>query len=185
MGLDNQIQAPSHLRLLNIKSACCVRNLQQMSPLADFFLVYAPSSLPHHLSSYVVGVTPLSTTSVVVSVMAGYLAVIFGIEAVMTHRHPYKLKRIFQIHNMFLSLSSALLLALILEEIVPQIWTYGIFHALCAVEAWTPVSLNCGPPNSDSHFSVEIGILLLAQLLPQICRAPGYRFSCFEEKTFA
>jgi hypothetical protein len=114
-----------------------------MSPLADLFLAYAPLRLPRHLSSYMVGVAPLSTTPVV---LVGYLAIIFGIEAVMTHRQPYKLKRIFQIRNMFLSLSSALLLAFIIEEIVPQIWTYGIFHALCAVEAWTPVSLGCGPP---------------------------------------
>jgi hypothetical protein len=112
-----------------------------MAPLADFLLTYIPFRLPRHLSSYVVGETPFSTTPVVVSMLAGYLTVIFGIKFLMTNRQPYKLTTLFQMHNAILSSGSALLLALMLEEIVPRIWKHGLFHALCAEEAWTPVSI--------------------------------------------
>ncbi|KAF5355628.1 hypothetical protein D9756_003766 [Leucocoprinus leucothites] len=108
-----------------------------MAPLADLLLAYIPFRLPHHLSSYVIGKTPLSTTPVVVSMLAGYLTVIFGIKALMTNRQPYKLTTLFQIHNIFLSSGSALLLALMLEEIVPHVWRHGIRHALCDEAAWT------------------------------------------------
>lgn len=118
-----------------------------MAPLANLLLAYIPYRLPRHLSSYVVGETPLSTTPVVVSMLAGYLAVIFGIKALMTNRHPYKLTTLFQIHNVFLSSGSAVLLALMLEETVPRIWRHGLHHALCADEAWTPVSVTRVPSN--------------------------------------
>ncbi|KAF9453815.1 elongase of fatty acids [Macrolepiota fuliginosa MF-IS2] len=108
-----------------------------MTPLADFLLAYIPYRLPHHLSSYVVGETPLSTTPVVVAALVGYLSVIFGIRALMTNRQPFKLTPLFQLHNVILSSGSALLLALMLEEIVPRIWRHGFHHALCADEAWT------------------------------------------------
>ncbi|KXN90022.1 Putative elongation of fatty acids protein 1 [Leucoagaricus sp. SymC.cos] len=109
-----------------------------MAVLADLLLAYIPFRLPPHLTSYVVGQTPLSTTSVVVSALASYLAVIFGTKAFMTNRQPYKLATLFQIHNVFLSSGSALLLALMLEEIVPRMWRHGLNHALCSEEAWTP-----------------------------------------------
>jgi hypothetical protein len=124
-----------------------------MSPLANFFLSYAPFRLPSHLSSFVRGKTPFSTTPVVVSMLAVYLATIFGIRAMMTDRQPYKLTFLLRMHGMFLSLFSALLLALMLEEVIPQIWKQGLYHALCAVEAWTPVSVAFNPQKgSDSHF---------------------------------
>jgi zinc transporter ZupT len=110
-----------------------------MAPLADFLLASVPFEFPRRLSSYVAGETPLSTTPTVVSVLAGYLAIIFSIKVLMTNREPYKLKEPFRIHNILLSFSSALLLVLMLEEIVPQIWTHGFFHALCSVESWSPV----------------------------------------------
>ncbi|EKM83878.1 hypothetical protein AGABI1DRAFT_110486 [Agaricus bisporus var. burnettii JB137-S8] len=109
-----------------------------MAPLADFLLSCIPFRPPRYLSSYVVGQTPLSTTPVVVTALAGYLAVIFGIQAFMTNRQPYKLTTLFQIHNIILSSGSALLLVLMLEEIFPRFLKHGLFSALCSVEAWTP-----------------------------------------------
>lgn len=66
-------------------------------------------------------------------------------------------KPLFMLHNFLLSTGSALLLALMLEEvrfwiahlwrtlltlyraqIVPIIWKHGLFYAICADEAWTP-----------------------------------------------
>jgi len=109
-----------------------------MAPLADFILAYIPVSIPTHLTSYVPGVTPLSTTPAVLGTLIAYLVVIFGIKGLMTERLPYKLALLFQAHNAILSSGSLLLLVLLLEEIGPIVWQGGILHGLCAREAWTP-----------------------------------------------
>ena len=115
--------------------------LTSMAPLADFLLSCIPYRLPLYLSTYVIGKTPLSTTPVVISMLAGYLGVVFGTRAFMMNRQPYKLTTLFQLHNIILSSGSALLLALMLEEIVPRIWRHGIRHAICDQEAWTSVGI--------------------------------------------
>lgn len=107
--------------------------------LANFLVAHAPFTLPRHLYSYVEGQTPLSTPPVVFGSLVGYLALIFGIQAAMKNRQPQRLNTLFQAHNIILSGGSLLLLVLLVEEIVPIIWKNGIFHALCADEAWTPV----------------------------------------------
>ncbi|KAL0951189.1 hypothetical protein HGRIS_007917 [Hohenbuehelia grisea] len=110
-----------------------------MAPLADFILTHVPlPSVPHYLTNYVQGQTPLSTTPTVLTALVSYLAIIFGIQAVMKGQKPLKLTLLFQIHNVFLSAGSALLLALMLEEILPILWQKGVFAAMCAEESWTP-----------------------------------------------
>ncbi|KAJ3561549.1 hypothetical protein NP233_g10122 [Leucocoprinus birnbaumii] len=109
-----------------------------MGPIADFFSVHAPFKFPHYFTSYIVGETPLSTTPVVMSMVAGYLTTIFGIKIFMSTRQPFKLTALFQVHNLFLSLISALLLSLTIEEIVPRIWQYGLHSSLCDHKTWTP-----------------------------------------------
>jgi len=109
-----------------------------MAPLADFLLQYAPlPTLPYYLTHYVQGATPLSTRPVVVGALVSYLAVIFGIREIMKTRQPQKLTSLFQLHNVILSGGSAILLALMAEEIGPVLWKHGIFHALCHPAAWT------------------------------------------------
>jgi fatty acid elongase 3 len=113
-----------------------------MSPLADFLINYLPiPHIPYHYTHYVRGATPLSTQPVVLSVLAAYLATIFGIREIMKTRQPQKLTFLFQVHNAVLSSGSALLLALMLEEIVPIYWRHGTFYAMCNVEAWTEVGV--------------------------------------------
>ena len=92
--------------------------------------------LPYHLTHYVRGATPLSTQPVVIGILAGYLATIFGIREIMKTRQPQKLTFLFQVHNVILSSGSALLLALMLEEILPIYWRHGLFYALCNGGAW-------------------------------------------------
>lgn len=112
-----------------------------MARLADFLLQVAPlPNLPYHLTHYVRGATPLSTQPVVLGILAGYLATIFGIREIMKTRQPQKLTFLFQVHNALLSSGSALLLVLMLEEIVPIYWRHGLFQALCGAGAWTEVS---------------------------------------------
>lgn len=111
-----------------------------MAPLADFLLTILPADvLPYHLSHYVAGKTPISTLPVVSAILASYLAVIFGTQEVMRERPPQKLNTLFRIHNAFLSLGSALLLALMLEE-VASIWVKsGTYATMCNEASWTPV----------------------------------------------
>ena len=110
-----------------------------MAPFADFLLAHLPASLPPYLTSYVKGQTPLSTTPAVLATLTSYLAVIFGVQAVMKNQQPHKLTPLFQAHNVILSSGSLLLLVLMLEEILPILWKKGFHHAICAAEAWTPV----------------------------------------------
>lgn len=111
-----------------------------MAPLADFLLAHVPfPSLPNYLTSYVQGQTPLSTTPAVVGALASYLAIVFGVQAVMKNQQPLKLTTLFQIHNVILSSGSLLLLVLMLEEIAPLFFGKSPYTAMCADEAWTPV----------------------------------------------
>ena len=108
--------------------------------LADLILQHAPlPELPYYLTHYVQGATPLSTRPVVVATLVGYLAVIFGIREIMKPRQALKLQFLFQVHNVILSSGSAILLALMLEEILPIFWKNGPFYAICNAGAWTEV----------------------------------------------
>lgn len=49
-----------------------------------------------------------------------------------------ELKPLFMLHNALLSAGSAIVLALMLEEIVPIIYERGFFFAICDTESWTP-----------------------------------------------
>jgi len=107
--------------------------------LADIILEYAPSSfIPKYLTSYIPGETPLSTTPTVVAVLISYLAVIFGVQAVMKNQQPQKLNTLFRIHNAFLSSGSLLLLILMMEEVIPIFWRRGAFDTMCHEDSWTP-----------------------------------------------
>jgi len=114
-----------------------------MASLAGFILDNTSYRLPRHLYSYVQGVTPLSTDAAVGTALAAYLVTIFSIQALMKNRPAYKFQTIFQAHNVILSSGSALLLALMLEEIVPMIWNHGIHYAMCGDQAWTQVRVVC------------------------------------------
>lgn len=111
-----------------------------MAPLADFLLTVLPADvLPYHLSHYVPGKTPLSTMPAVSATLVSYLAIIFGIQEIMRDRPPQKLNTLFRIHNAFLTLGSALLLALMVEE-VASIWVKSTtYDTMCNEKSWTPV----------------------------------------------
>lgn len=141
-----------------------------MAPLADFILKHVPlPSISYHYSHYVRGVTPLSTQPVVLGVLAAYLATVFGIREVMKTRQPQKLTFLFQVHNALLSSGSALLLALMLEEIVPIYWRHGLFHALCNSGSWTEVSsISFTEFQQPNYLCAAYGTVLYHQLLHQI-----------------
>ena len=71
--------------------------------------------------------------------MVAYLTTIFTIQHLLRDKQPYVLLAWFRAHNIILSLGSALLLALMLEEIVPILFQHGFRYAICDRAAWTPV----------------------------------------------
>ncbi|GAA6001722.1 hypothetical protein JCM10207_002283 [Rhodosporidiobolus poonsookiae] len=95
-------------------------------------------ALPANIVRWIPGSSPFSTHAQVTVAVAVYLAVIFGGQAMMRGSKPYRFKPLFMLHNFLLSSGSALVLALMLEEIVPIIWKHGLFYSICADEAWTP-----------------------------------------------
>ncbi|KAI9593987.1 fatty acid elongase [Syncephalis fuscata] len=84
-----------------------------------------------------VGTTPLSTWTEVIAVGIGYLGVIFGIQAMMRNRAPISFPLLSRLHNLALSLGSGLLLALILEQIIPVVLAKGFGWAVCERASWT------------------------------------------------
>ncbi|KAJ2358282.1 Fatty acyl-CoA elongase/Polyunsaturated fatty acid specific elongation enzyme [Coemansia erecta] len=105
----------------------------------DFWLAETYRVLGYDKSQWrwVNGETHLSTWREVGVGMAVYLGVIFGIQFLMRSRKPFKLTRLAQIHNLGLTLISLVLLVLYVEELTPIISQGGLFHAVCAEEAWT------------------------------------------------
>ncbi|ODN83978.1 hypothetical protein, variant [Cryptococcus amylolentus CBS 6039] len=93
---------------------------------------------PHWLTTWVPGESPLSTQKAVVAAIGTYLLIIFGGREIMKNRPAFKLQIPFQIHNVYLTLGSGLLLALMLEEIIPMYLRHGFFFAICNGQAFTP-----------------------------------------------
>jgi fatty acid elongase 3 len=111
-----------------------------MAPLADFLVAHNPfPAMPHYLTTFTPGLTPLSTLNSTVATLALYLVLIFGIQGFMKNREPMKLTLLFQAHNAFLSAGSLVLLVLMLEEMLPILWKRGVFDAMCADDSWTTV----------------------------------------------
>lgn len=108
-----------------------------MAPLADFLASIIPWQLPPHLQSYVPGRTPLSTPQEVYPFLLAYLVVVFGLRAYMKNRPPLKLQGLFQLHNIFLSAGSTLLLTVMLEEIAPLAVKHGVFGSMCSDDMWS------------------------------------------------
>jgi fatty acid elongase 3 len=131
--------------------------------LADFIEKTVPLPLPHYITHYVAGQTPISTSKEVGTALVSYLAVIFGLQELMKTRQPLKLNAFFQLHNVVLTLGSGLLLACMAEEVVPILWRTGLFNAVCSTKSWTPVCiLNLCPP---LEFGCVIG---LAPTIPEM-----------------
>jgi len=112
-----------------------------MAPIADALLAILAPVLPYLPESYVSwkpSVTPLSTWPAVSAALVMYLSTIFGIQSLLKDQQPKRLNTLFQVHNVFLCLGSGILLVLMVEEIAPIIWKYGVFYAFCGEGAWTP-----------------------------------------------
>lgn len=56
----------------------------------------------------------------------------------MNNYKPLPCKFLFQIHNVLLTLVSGTLLALLFEQLFPQLYRKGIYFTICSENAWTP-----------------------------------------------
>ncbi|KAK5256625.1 Fatty acyl-CoA elongase/Polyunsaturated fatty acid specific elongation enzyme, partial [Exophiala xenobiotica] len=87
---------------------------------------------------FVQGQTPMSTFKETVIALASYYIIIFGGRELMKHRQPFVLNGPFMIHNLYLTLISGGLLALFIEQLLPELARNGIFHAICSYNGgWT------------------------------------------------
>jgi hypothetical protein len=127
-----------------------------MAPLADFILAHVPlPKVPYHYTHYVVGKTPMSTPTEVWPTLAAYLVIIFGTQAFMKSRPAFKLQIPFQIHNIFLSAGSLLVLLLIAEEVIPMVWKHGLFWGMCNEGMWLQVRVFSLPCDQHALFALS------------------------------
>lgn len=87
---------------------------------------------------FVPGETPMSTLKATATMLISYYIVIFAGREVMRSRPAYSLNGLFKIHNFYLTVISGVLLALFAEQLLPELWRNGIFHAVCHHDGgWT------------------------------------------------
>lgn len=77
------------------------------------------------------GTTAFSTFGVTAGMLISYYIVIFGGREFMRNRAPLQLNGLFKIHNFYLTAISGVLLALFLEQLIPELTRNGVFHAIC------------------------------------------------------
>ena len=80
---------------------------------------------------FVPGVTPLSTFKATATMLITYYLTVFAGREVMKRREPFNLNGFFMVHNLALTIISAVLLALFTEQLVPTIARSGVFYAIC------------------------------------------------------
>ncbi|CCF58754.1 hypothetical protein KAFR_0F01570 [Kazachstania africana CBS 2517] len=86
---------------------------------------------------FVPGQLPLSDLHTVLLVIASYYVIIFGGRELLRNTKPFKLNFLCQLHNLFLTIASLVLLVLMLEQILPIIYYKGLYSAICDIESWT------------------------------------------------
>jgi fatty acid elongase 3 len=82
--------------------------------------------------------TPMSTITETAAALVTYYVVILGGREVMKNFSAQKLNGLFVIHNFYLTAISGILLALFLEQLIPELWHNGVFHGVCHHDGgWT------------------------------------------------
>lgn len=112
----------------------------KLFPLFDAFVskITQGNLIPSKFQ-FVAGEVPLSTGSPVLAAIATYYLVIFGGDFIFKKFKikPFVLNGPFQVHNVILTTASLSLLLLMAEQIIPMIYKYGLYYAICNENAWT------------------------------------------------
>lgn len=80
---------------------------------------------------FVPGATPLSTVKATATMLTTYYVTVFAGREFMKKRPPFRLNGLFMVHNLVLTLISATLLALFVEQLLRTVWRHGIFYTIC------------------------------------------------------
>lgn len=80
---------------------------------------------------FISGYTPMSTLQETIISLISYYVIIFGGRELMKHRQAFVLNGPFMVHNFYLTVISGVLLALFIEQLLPTLARYGVFHAIC------------------------------------------------------
>jgi hypothetical protein len=72
------------------------------------------------------------------STIVAYYAIIFGGRFLMKNVSAFKLRYLFQLHNLLLTLVSGALLVLFMEQLIPTVYNHGLFYSICnTAGGWT------------------------------------------------
>ena len=77
------------------------------------------------------GKTPMSTLRETSAVLVSYYIIIFGGRELMKNRPAFKFGLVFKLHNLILTVLSAGLLSLFIEQLAPTLWRHGVFYTIC------------------------------------------------------
>lgn len=80
---------------------------------------------------------PLNKFQDVLMVLVAYYLIIFNTKFLISNYKPFKLSLLFQIHNLFLTIISLILLHSFLDQIIPIYWKNGLYYSICNSDAWT------------------------------------------------
>lgn len=112
----------------------------ELFPLFDYYVTKATNgSFVPSKFEFTPGEVPLSTTAPVIAMIATYYALVFGGDFIFKQLElkPLVLNRLFQLHNIILTSLSFVLLILMIEQVFPMIYNYGLYYAICNRSAWT------------------------------------------------
>ena len=82
------------------------------------------------------GSTPMSTLKDTLLTISLYYIVIFGGRELMRNRPAFKLNTIFIIHNFYLTAISGSLLVLFVQQLIPTLWSNGLYDNICGASGW-------------------------------------------------
>ena len=113
-------------------------NILILDPWASFNRLFSKiMGYDAKLFKFVPGQTPMSTLRVTLLFILAYYTVVLGGRELMQKRKPYKLNRLFIIHNFYLSVISGSLLLLFAQQLMPGIWKNGLFDGVCGATGWS------------------------------------------------
>ncbi|PSS06681.1 hypothetical protein M430DRAFT_54491 [Amorphotheca resinae ATCC 22711] len=110
-----------------------------LSPWVNFNRLWiSVKGYPADEFDFIPGTTPFSTMCETLGMIALYLAVILGGRELMKNRKPVKLNGLFMAHNFILTMVSGALLVLFAEQLLPTLWSHGVYENICGGSGWTP-----------------------------------------------